>query len=83
MSVTTISDSDNGLFEKSPAEHKAGGVRGGGEAWKQEHDINDVAPNVVEYALYLCRGYKNATSTKTDDTRYDDTRLVLLDEAGK
>lgn len=81
-SINTSSDDERP--EKPVVERKSVGV----QIQEPPADLHYARHNVVDYALFLCRGRKspreisNLYETEGDHAK-SDTRLVVLDESGK
>lgn len=81
-SIGTSSDDER--LEKPAVERKVNGV----QIQEPLADLAYVRHNIVDYALYLCRGRKNPrlnSKLYEDRTNHDNLgcRLVVLDEASR
>lgn len=80
-SINTSSDDER--LEKPVVERKSVGV----QIQEPPVDLHYVRHNVLEYALFLCRGRKSPRQASNlydavDDHERSNTRLVVLDESG-
>lgn len=80
-SISTSSDDER--LEKPVVERKSAAV----QITEPPVDLHYVRHNVVDYALYLCRGRRSSRecSNKYDfalDHDENNTRLAVLDESG-